>query len=757
MKGFKKMLSLTAAAAFAVNMLAVTPVSADDTTNLLAGYSTAKPPAQMISNVRGNFLPNIFSSANQWEWAASGGSVVVRPADEIGIIRFKMDNDETITFNKVKVEYRRNTELGSPVKLTAFSEFPFDIRDTDGDGKDDIDKYILTNSSYTHETNADKKLADIDITPQKTSDSAFFDQAVFFDTVTAPIIGMDVYSPHNNIGIKQLRLYYVDSASAVIDTSTTGLVSGPDSDPIENILEYTIKDGAGDNMAPYCEVEWAVNPASSAQGVEIDGDKIVIGESWEGDELTLDCMVNTFDGEYLEKTFTFPVQRTTAEDKNAVNAVADSLNLADILGGQDVRFVRENLNLPVDGGEAYSNVSIAWKSSSAKVVASSGTVTRPKADTKITLTAVVSCGAYSVEKTFEPFTVQRAGWLVNLAQDSHAVVKNLSQFNNERCIIDGNLTTASASGNHSTQPGMWRVQINEDKDSKVTFNKVKLWIWNPAKNCTDYHFYTYDYHNMIFGSSLVEEGAAELFNESNTVITTSDGLPSIVYAMSEPVSANFVGWNVSAAGGSNGSGLYELQLYYAVPYSVKLDESYKLNGRGETDLPAVDRLTVLDEMGDAMNQTYTAEWSAVNADDCTISDGKIVMSSNYIKDTVALNCKVTNQYGESAQSVINVPVEYDDSETLIKVEGERTAGAKLTAYIRPIYSQACSAAIAIYKNGTLEQIAYTEITDESSTVKTLKTTLPSAEAGTSYVLKVIVMDGNMTPLTSEVYSETINY
>lgn len=83
-------------------------------------------------------------------------------------------------------------------------------------------------------------------------------------------------------------------------------------------------------------------------------------------------------------------------DNADVNATKDALAIG-YANGDSATSVKSNLNLPTTG---VNGTTVTWSSSNTAVVGNDGTITRPTADTSVTLTATISKGSITTTKTF---------------------------------------------------------------------------------------------------------------------------------------------------------------------------------------------------------------------------------------------------------------------------------------------------------------------------------------------------------------------
>ncbi|MCU6792902.1 S-layer homology domain-containing protein [Paenibacillus sp. WQ 127069] len=83
-------------------------------------------------------------------------------------------------------------------------------------------------------------------------------------------------------------------------------------------------------------------------------------------------------------------------DNADVNATKDALAIG-YANGDSATSVKSNLNLPTTG---VNGTTVTWSSSNTAVVGNDGTITRPTADTSVTLTATISKGSITATKAF---------------------------------------------------------------------------------------------------------------------------------------------------------------------------------------------------------------------------------------------------------------------------------------------------------------------------------------------------------------------
>ncbi|MEK3719013.1 immunoglobulin-like domain-containing protein [Paenibacillus sp. FSL H8-0034] len=88
-----------------------------------------------------------------------------------------------------------------------------------------------------------------------------------------------------------------------------------------------------------------------------------------------------------------------------VNAAQSALTIG-YANGDSATSVKSSLNLPTTGA---NGTTVTWSSSDTSVVDNDGTVTRPTADTSVTLTATISKGTSTATKTFTVTVVKATG------------------------------------------------------------------------------------------------------------------------------------------------------------------------------------------------------------------------------------------------------------------------------------------------------------------------------------------------------------
>jgi endoglucanase Acf2 len=96
------------------------------------------------------------------------------------------------------------------------------------------------------------------------------------------------------------------------------------------------------------------------------------------------------------KSFTVTVIALTMTDTDAVNADKNALAIG-YASGDSATSVKSKLTLPTTGA---NGTTITWASSNTAVVSTTGVVTRPSANTNVTLTATIKKGTVSSTKSF---------------------------------------------------------------------------------------------------------------------------------------------------------------------------------------------------------------------------------------------------------------------------------------------------------------------------------------------------------------------
>ncbi|MEK3911884.1 S-layer homology domain-containing protein [Paenibacillus sp. FSL H7-0331] len=132
-------------------------------------------------------------------------------------------------------------------------------------------------------------------------------------------------------------------------------------------------------------------------------------------------------------------------DNADVNATKDALAIG-YANGDSATSVKSNLNLPTTG---VNGTTVTWSSSNTAVVGNDGTITRPTADTSVTLTATISKGSITATKAFTVLVKATGNSETAVAASINALVIGYTSGDSATSVTQ-NLTLATTDAANGT-------------------------------------------------------------------------------------------------------------------------------------------------------------------------------------------------------------------------------------------------------------------------------------------------------------------
>lgn len=319
------------------------------------------------------------NESTQW---ASGGHSAGSSANLVMWL-----GNEPVKFNKV-IYIPWSSSHSSGYQITAYDSFSGEVPDSDygtiavGTGGD----VIL--SSATHPYDGDNKI------------SAVLDEVMSKSYIYCNVmLGEPTYA--NSTGISELQLLYVEPKYTELSENFEMFKPNSGAQTFSFADAIIVCDEAGESMGSNYTV--SCSAAQNYSGVTIDNSNktITVDSSFAGESVDL-VFTTTLKGfSAISGTFTVDVPRISQDFDDVYSAYKNlKVNGSD---GEEI-WVADNLTLPFED----NGVKITWTSSDPNVVSETGALNRNfDAEGKnITLTATLSKGEFSREKTFKLYVLR---------------------------------------------------------------------------------------------------------------------------------------------------------------------------------------------------------------------------------------------------------------------------------------------------------------------------------------------------------------
>ncbi|MDR0406453.1 MAG: hypothetical protein LBH54_06575, partial [Clostridiales bacterium] len=451
-------------------------------------------------------------------------------------------------------------------------------------------------------------------------------------------------------------------------------------------LSARVLDAEGDEIAEAAFSGKTYGLAEEYQGGSIDPRTgvLTVGKTASAGNVTViaSCDAEGYTEIYGSKTIAIlPIdnaEQTLAEAANALTF--------DALSPQRITSVGRNLTLPEAGaegltlgGRTYAGVSVTWHSGNTAVISHSGAVTRPAAgNTEVPFTATLAKDnaegqTLTHEKTFV-ITVVQAGApadMVNLMKGSYGWTT--SGWGAPSLAVDGAIGyggTASAwmLGRHSI--GTINAGFVTKSRQVEKYNKVVLYLRTrhepsskmAAVAVTGYETMPNDPGPA--GDKTVNFAAGSGMTQILSYGISPTDPDDLVLSVTLPETKHSAYFGIAVTNGApanqNNCGVYELEVYYAAPYSVALTDpeaSLYAHESGEPTQFDLPDLTVYDELGDVLTVPFEHSVTLARAHGgVTLQDGKINIAAGTAERSVDLLYTSWDEDRTWVEETVSIPL-----------------------------------------------------------------------------------------------------
>lgn len=459
--------------------------------------------------------------------------------------------------------------------------------------------------------------------------------------------------------LSEFELYYATPHTAEFADSDVRLYVPDAGEERFHMPEIYVYDEVGDRIL--AAFEHSVELAEDYTDVRLENGEIVIGSNCTADSVGLACKWWDDEGVLLEQTLAIPV-REPGPEYDELKEVAKQLET--VIPKQ----VDQSIELPVD----VDGTAISWSVSPEGYIDTDGTLLKRPAyeeeDKLITLTAKLSKGGYSLTSIFEVTVLKNTvPDMVNFMEGGYGWVVN-SGWGVPSNAVDGDLSTSwTMNGNHNG--GSATAGFRVAGEEAVTFNKVVLrFAVSNLENMEAFKLDSYEtmsndpgrgnYAAFVPGTGMHAIVASNpddpaLWPDENGVVTVS---------LKESVTAQYFGLLLdNVAGGSSGTWISEMEVYYAAPNRAELvdpDMKFYIPTRPETAEFDIPEVIVYDQMGDPLAAEFPSSFSlAENYPGITLQDGKIKIGMGCNLDSIDIIYRSWDDTFDWLEQTFTIPLE----------------------------------------------------------------------------------------------------